>query len=301
MIHDTLITYFISQKLRRYIPLNNQEKTESFNIESYCLGDLYHYLDETLKNDSLPWAAYTSCFNKPKQVIYDGIQKHITSSEKNQIKIIDRASDYYPDMLKHIHAAPHILNVKGNYRGLNSIKPISIIGSRRCSSSHLEDSYKASSTLSHLGFSIISGGALGCDSYAHKGALSNQNHYFPTASILAGGLSHLYPKTNYFLFEKIVDKGGALISESLHDYQMRPRDFPIRNRIIAGMSEHLVVVNAKKRSGSYITCQQALDEGREVVIYSSSNSWGNSAGSLDLIKSGATHLSSNAEILERFL
>ena len=60
-------------------------------------------------------------------------------------------------------------------------------------------------------------------------------------------------------------------------------------------------MNAKKKSGSYITCQQALDEGREVLIYSSNNSWANATGSLDLIKSGATHLSSNADILKRFL
>ena len=129
--------------------------------------------------------------------------------------MIDSHSKYFPHRLKHISSPPHFLNVKGNYRGLNSIKPVSVIGSRRCHLSSLNDSFEAAEILSDLKYTIISGGALGCDTYAHKGALTNTGHFFPTAAVLAGGLSHLYPKTNYFLFEKILDRGSLIKRMSL--------------------------------------------------------------------------------------
>ena len=91
-----------------------------------------------------------------------------------------------------------------------------------------------------MNYTVVSGGAIGCDETAHHGAMSSDYSYFPTVAVLAGGLSNLYPKKIITFLKRIIEKGGVLLSENIHRLLMKPYDFPIRNRIISGLSSHTI-------------------------------------------------------------
>ena len=234
MSYDLLIAYFISQNFRVPFEKCTFSTHDSFSFDSFNSSEFYNYLEHHLKDKNSIFQPFFKYISKPVNKIYYEISKHISYCYENNIQIIDVNSPYYPKHLNHIDSNPILLNVKGNYRSLNEVKCISIIGSRQSNRGAFENSFISAQTLSSMQYTIVSGGALGCDTYAHKGALSIEYSYFPTISVLAGGLGCLYPFSNYLLFDEILEKGGALVSENFHDYKMKPYDFPIRNRIISG-------------------------------------------------------------------
>jgi DNA processing protein len=170
------------------------------------------------------------------------------------------------------------LYIRGRLR--KNEKVIAVVGSRRASPYGLNMAEQISCELAGLGFTVISGMARGVDSFAHKGALDAGGR---TIAVLGCGPDIVYPEENKDLMDKIL-KSGAVISEYLPGYAPLPANFPARNRIISGMSLGVVVAEANERSGSLITANFALEQGREVFAIPGNIDSAYSNGTNQLIK-----------------
>ena len=180
--------------------------------------------------------------------------------ENAGIRAVTRLSDDYPGRLTHIVDQPPTLYVRGEGK-LNPERAIAIVGSRRCTRDGERAGREFAERLAREDVTIISGLAMGIDTAAHTGAV---NAAGPTIAVLGSGADVIYPRENEALAQKILDQGGAIISEYPPGMPPLAANFPMRNRIISGMSDGLLVVEATKRSGAMITVNYALDEGKEV-------------------------------------
>ena len=182
--------------------------------------------------------------------------------EKPEEKIlrISSKSAEYPEKLNHYPKMPEILFLKG--RLPDRKKPsIAIVGARACSTYGRIQAFRYAKVLSSAGVQIISGMAYGIDAEAHKGALEGGT---ATYAVLAGGVDICYPAGNKALYERILREGGGIISEQPPGMRARNYFFPARNRIISGLADMVLIVEAREKSGSLITAQWALDQGKTV-------------------------------------
>ena len=182
--------------------------------------------------------------------------------EKPEEKIlrISPKSAEYPEKLNNYPKMPEILFVKG--RLPDRKKPsIAIVGARACSTYGRIQAFRYAKVLSSAGVQIISGMAYGIDAEAHKGALEGGT---ATYAVLAGGVDICYPAGNKALYERILREGGGIISEQPPGMRARNYFFPARNRIISGLADMVLIVEAREKSGSLITAQWALDQGKTV-------------------------------------
>lgn len=199
----------------------------------------------------------------------------------------------YPENLKNIHKPPDELYIKGSFKK-DDRNSIAIVGSRRATIYGLEMAERLAFDIASRGITIVSGMARGIDSSAHTGAIKAGGR---TIAVMGSGHNHIYPPENKKLYEEI-SKAGAVITEFEDDALPLPRNFPIRNRIISGLSLGLVVVEAARNSGALITANYALEQGREVFAVPGKVSSLTSAGAHDLIKDGAKLVQSAEDILE---
>ena len=221
------------------------------------------------------------------------VEKHIEYMEKNHIDIISIQDKEYPKMLKEIYDPPICLYIRGNKKILNN-KSIAIIGCREASNYGLSVANEFAYNLSKHNLNIISGLARGIDSEAHLGAVrANQK----TIAVVGNGLDTVYPKENIILVQNILNSGGAIISEYPLGIESKKENFPARNRIISGMSRGLLVVEAKEKSGTLITVDFALEQGRDVFVIPGNINSINSVGTNDLIKQGAKLVTSWEECI----
>ena len=202
------------------------------------------------------------CFNILNSEIRKLAKQHLIYMEKNKIDILSIEDKEYPDILKNIYNPPICIYVMGNKEILKN-KSIGIIGCRECTEYGKNVAQKFSYDLALNDINIVSGLARGIDSYAHLGAIYAKGE---TTAVLGSGIDIIYPKENFFLAEKIINTGGAIISEYPIGTKPMKINFPARNRIISGISEGLLVVEAKKKSGTLITVDFALEQGREVFL-----------------------------------
>ena len=166
----------------------------------------------------------------------------------------------YPDKLRNIYNPPKGLYIKGNYELLKE-PAIAIIGSRNCSKYGEIVAKRFSIDLAKKRIVVISGMATGIDTCAHIGTLIGKGK---TIAVLGSGLEKIYPKENEKLYYNILEKDGAIISEYEPNEEPKPINFPERNRIISGLCDKLIVVEATKRSGTSITVNFALEQGKEI-------------------------------------
>ena len=176
------------------------------------------------------------------------------------IEIITCDDKKYPKLLKQISDMPKTLYVEGNVKLLNTIS-ISIIGSRKCSQNGAIQAKKYAYDLASKGITIISGMALGIDTASHIGALEAGGK---TIAVLGSGFKHIFPKENVWLFRRIIENNGAIISEYPPNTYACSKRFLERNRIISGMSAGTLVVEAEYRSGSGATARFAKKQKRAV-------------------------------------
>lgn len=219
-------------------------------------------------------------------------EKVLESTLKNKIDIVTIQNEEYPEILKYIYDPPIVLYVRGK------LKPdeccIGIVGSRKATIYGLEMAENIAFDLSRAGVAVISGMARGIDSHAHYGAIKGGGR---TIAVLGCGLDIVYPKENIYLMEQII-KSGAVVSENIIGTQPLPHNFPARNRIISGMSAGIAVIEAGEKSGSLITADYALEQGREVfAVPGNINRW-NSKGTNNLIKEGAKLVACSEDIFE---
>ncbi len=213
--------------------------------------------------------------------LFDRSKAELDIIQREGFKIITMNDPLYPCLLKYIPDPPAFLTYTGK---LDNIYPcISIVGSRKASSYGLSVACELSRDLASRGFQIVSGMARGIDSAAHRGALEVKGR---TIAVLGTGLGRIYPRENGKLFYDIADN-GAVISEFNVKTGPDARNFPIRNRIISGMSTGTIVVEAAARSGSLITARLAAEYCREVFAVPGSIHSFKSTGTHDLLKHGA--------------
>lgn len=211
------------------------------------------------------------------------------------ISCIIKNENLYPDGLKNIFKPPHLINVLGSLKKSDS-NSIAIVGSRKATHYGKSIAYKFAKELSEYGITIISGMAYGIDSEAHKGAIDGGGR---TISVLGCGLDICYPKTNYNLMKNIIEN-GAVISEYPLKTKPLPGNFPQRNRIISGLAKCILVVEASLNSGSLITAEYALEQGKEVFAIPGNINSNASKGTNKLIKDGAKPITCLEDILEEF-
>lgn len=206
------------------------------------------------------------------------------------ITINDRC---YPMQLKQIYDAPKKLYVRGNKEILGGFG-IAIVGCRDNTKYGEIITKNLAYNLAKNGVIIISGLAKGIDSFAHIGAIYAKGR---TIAVLGNGIDSIYPKENEIIAQKIIEYGGAIISEYPIGSKIEKKNFPARNRIISGLSKGVIVVEAKEKSGSLITADFALEQGRDVYAVPGSITSSNSVGTNNLIKDGAIPVTSYEDVL----
>ena len=179
-----------------------------------------------------------------------------------EYKIIKINENEYPKKLKKIYAPPQELYVLGNSEILNE-NSIAIVGCRNCSTYGANMAKKFGYELSKKGINIISGLARGIDTYSHIGSLMANGK---TIAVLGSGLDKIYPAENKKLCKAIIENGGAIITEFPMGTKPEKTNFPIRNRIISGLSDGILVIEAKERSGTLITVGYGLEQGKEIFV-----------------------------------
>ncbi len=207
-------------------------------------------------------------------------------------RIVTFVSEDYPKVLLEIPDPPPMLYVKGELRG--SETAVAMVGSRRASTYGLLTTARLSTDLAGHGITVVSGMARGVDTAAHRGALAAGGR---SIGVLGCGIDVLYPPENRKLFEEMAEK-GALVSEFPMGTSPLAENFPRRNRIISGMSRGVLVVEATENSGSLITAQFALEQGREVFAIPGNINSSSSRGGNRLIKQGAKLVECVEDILE---
>ena len=220
------------------------------------------------------------------------LETHIEYLQKENIKILTIEDKEYPKMLKTIYDYPISIYVKGNEKILNT-PAIGIVGCRECTSYGEKVAQYFAYHLSKRNINIISGLAKGIDSQSHIGAIKAKGM---TIGVVGNGLDIVYPKENQYLYDKILEENGAIISEYPLGTKPEKMNFPARNRIISGMSKGILVVEAKKKSGTLITVDFALEQGRDVYVVPGNIDEMNSVGTNDLIKQGAQMVTSYKDI-----
>ncbi len=189
----------------------------------------------------------------------------------------------YPESLTVLSDPPKILYGIGNKHALRD--GLAVIGARKATPYGKAAARQFARLAAKRGIPIVSGGALGCDSEAHKAALEVGGE---TVVVLGGGCNQLYPQSNRGLFQQVIEKGGAVISERHWDYPPLPFTFRARNRIIAGLSRATLIVEAGLPSGTFSTADDALAAGREVLAVPGPITSPTSLGANRLIYQGAT-------------
>ena len=216
------------------------------------------------------------------------------NEDQEQRHLICFEQPEYPDLLKEIACPPVMLFVAGDVSCLN-MPQLAIVGSRRSSNNGEQTAAWLAGELARRGFCVTSGLAAGIDSFAHSGALANNGR---TIAVLGTGIDRVYPQRNRRLAEQ-VSGSGALVSEFAIGTPPVAGNFPQRNRIIAGLSLGVIVVEATIRSGSLITARLAMESNREVFAVPGSIHNVLSKGSHYLLKQGATLVESAQDIVEQ--
>ncbi len=241
-------------------------------------------LEEKVANEFIAWR---SGFN-PEQML--------EQLAKENIKTITITDQNYPSLLKEIYRPPILLYYRGQLPDDKQLT-VAVVGTRKFSPYGQQLAEKLVKDLVGYNLAIVSGLALGIDTLAHQAAINSNGK---TYAVLGSGLDRqsIYPSINRYLADKIVATGGAVITEFPCGTQPLKHNFPLRNRIISGLSLGTLIIEAQQKSGALITAAQALEQNREVFAVPGNIFSPNSAGPNQLIRQGAKAVLSAADIIE---
>jgi len=209
--------------------------------------------------------------------------------------ILTQTDADYPELLRQIYDPPIVLYVKGRLTAKDK-NAVAMVGSRLTTHYGLETARKLAYQLAYVGVTVVSGGARGIDTAAHQGALSAKGR---TVAVLGNGINIVFPPENVELFERIAAH-GAVLTQFPFNRKADKQSFPIRNRIVAGMSLGTVVVEANLASGALITANFAVEYGRQVFAVPGRIDSPQSKGCHDLIKKGAKLCEGAEDVLSEF-
>lgn len=224
------------------------------------------------------------------------LEKTSKELESKGIQIATYDDDTYPELLKQIPDKPPVLYVKGNLVS-RIVKPLAVVGTRKVTSYGHMITQKLTRDLVTHNFTVISGFMYGVDAIAHRTTIEQKGY---TIGVLGFGFDDMYPVTHKKLFEQVLDSGGAFISEYIPETLAIPGNFPMRNRIVAGMSLGVLVTEAAVNSGSKITAQCAVEYGREVFAVPGPMTSRFSEGTKELMNQGAKLVTCVEDIIEEF-
>jgi len=233
-----------------------------------------------------------SIVNWEKSVDLPGELKRI---EQSGCHIVIQSDENYPPLLKQIYDPPTVLYVMGKLTAADK-NAIAIVGSRMTTHYGIEVARKLAFQLAYTGVTVVSGGARGIDTAAHQGALNAKGR---TIAVLGTGINLVFPAENAELFQRIAAE-GALVTQFPFNRPADKQSFPIRNRLVAGMTFGTVVVEANLTSGALITAGMAVDFGRQVFAVPGRIDSPRSKGCHDLIKKGAKLCEGVEDILSEF-
>ncbi|HBV67959.1 MAG TPA: DNA-protecting protein DprA [Clostridiales bacterium] len=226
-----------------------------------------------------------------KNSFEERLLKRLDSEKASLITIYDEC---YPKRLREIEGAPAILYYKGTLEEIDNLS-ISVVGSRKATSYGKWAAEKLTSELAAFGVNIVSGLAAGIDSVAHKAALKSGTK---TVGIIGCGIDVIYPKFNEKLYAELAEKGGAVITEYPFGMQPMPNNFHDRNRIISGLSDGVLIIEAQEKSGTLITAGHAANQGKEIFAVPGNIDSLYSRGTNSLIRDGAKLTTSVEDIIE---
>ena len=227
-----------------------------------------------------------------KTIDLDGELKRITDFG---CRILTQADEDYPELLRQIYDPPIVLYVSGQLTPKDK-NAVAMVGSRQTTHYGLEAARKLAYQLAYVGVTVVSGAARGIDTASHQGALSAKGR---TVAVLGTGINIIFPPENRELFERIA-ANGAVITQFPFNRQADKQSFPIRNRIVAGMTLGTVVVEANLTSGALITAHFATEYGRQIFAVPGRIDSPRSKGCHDLIKQGAKLCEGAEDILSEF-
>ena len=215
---------------------------------------------------------------------------------KHGVSYIGKNEDIYPTNLKNIYNAPSILFYKGDINQLNKFS-LAMVGSRKPTAYGIWCAQNLSEKLSNCNINIVSGMAMGIDSYSHKGCIKGKSK---TIAVLGSSVDNPLPKKNLNLSNKILEDGGLLISEYNIGHIVAPSNYPARNRIISGLSDGVIVVEASIKSGALITVDFALEQGKNVFAVPGNINSDMSKGCNRIIKEGAKLVDDIEDIINEY-
>ena len=274
-----------------------QNKTLLKLLEKYKLPNQIYELSyyELLKNQVKEFEIVEIL----KKEYRDNLQDYYDYMVKNNIDIIPINNKYYPEKLKNIEDKPIVIYTKGNKEILNKTS-IAIIGCRNASEYGIKVAEKMAYNLCQNNINIVSGLARGIDSYAHIGAIQAKvakQQTGTTIAVIGNGIDNVYPSINKKLANEIIRTGGVIVSEYIVGTKAERINFPVRNRIVSALSNGVLVIEAAEKSGTLITVDFALEQGKDVFAIPGNITNNNSIGTNNLLKQGAILVTSYKDVL----
>ncbi|MGQ9622723.1 MAG: DNA-processing protein DprA [Candidatus Caldatribacteriaceae bacterium] len=256
------------------------------------------------------FAAWNAPLLDLQEVLGEGLARQIVSFRESTdpeklcndvlregIRVITWEDEEYPPLLRTVSHPPFLLYVEGDFSFLEHERYVAVVGTRRPTPYGKRAARFFARDLAQRGWIVVSGLALGIDGEAQRSVVEEG---YPTVAVLGSGLRRVYPRVHLSLSREILEKGGAIVSEYPPFAEPRPEYFPLRNRIIAGLSLGVVVIEAPRKSGALITANLALEEGREVMAVPGPIFSPQSEGTNALIAQGAKPVQSATDVLETF-
>lgn len=280
-----------------WLSLHMKQGTHVYHYLLEEFGDIeaiYNCEDNDIKD--LPWL-YDNQKSKILDKTLDKAKEVIRWCERANVNIVTLEDDNYPETLKDIDTRPGVLYYVGTLPDFKNELCIGVVGTRDMTIFGEQSAFEIGYGLTKGGATVISGGALGVDCTAQKGALVAGG---ATVAILGSGIDVLYPYQNKDLFVKILEK-GAIITEYPPHTPPNGYNFPVRNRLISGLSRGLVVVEGDRNSGAMITADKATNQGRMLFAVPGQPGVFQATGTNELIRTGAKAVSFAIDILEEYL
>ncbi|MCQ2969322.1 MAG: DNA-processing protein DprA, partial [Clostridium sp.] len=291
-LNDTITKEVMDYYEIRFALLNISNKLKLKLLQMYNNEEnIYNNINEIIKSDIITIKEKI----KFKESSYKDEVNFINSLNNNFIKTVKITEKDYPEKLRNIDDPPYILFYRGDL-SLAYHNMIAVVGSRKSSIYGLDVTKYITREICRVGYGVVSGVAYGIDTAAHKEALISGGK---TIGILGCGLDIVYPKSNKNLYKEIYNN-GLLISEFPMGVQPMPYNFPRRNRIISGLSSGVIVIEASEKSGSLITANLALEQGKDVMAIPGSIFSNTSKGCHQLLRDGA-RIFTGLEDLHSFL